>query len=139
MARRTYTGNAINVSFDAARCIHSARCLRGLPQVFDLDAKPWIAPDAAPAADIAALIEQCPSGALRYERLDGGPPEAPDAKVTVQPLPNGPLAIRGDITLLGSDGEPLDAGYRAALCRCGGSANKPFCDNTHRTNGFTAP
>ena len=104
MARRTYTSPAINVSFDARRCIHSANCLRGLPQVFDLEAKPWIMADAAAADDVAAVVERCPSGALLYERIDGGAAEGPDSDTTVYPIPDGPIMIRGDVTLLDADG-----------------------------------
>lgn len=139
MPRKTYTAPTINVTFDAQRCIHSANCLRGLPVVFDLEAKPWIKADAAQADEIAAVIERCPSGALQYERLDGGPAEAPDTNTIVYPIPDGPLMVRGDVNVLDGDGNAIDAGFRVTLCRCGGSSNKPFCDNTHRRNGFRAP
>ena len=49
---------------------------------------------------------------------------------------NGPLLLRGDVRIFDSDGRLLYEGERAALCRCGGSSNKPFCDGTHKTNGF---
>ena len=51
--------------------------------------------------------------------------------------PGGPLLIRGGVRVLDADGNVLYEGDKAALCRCGGSANKPFCDGTHKTNGFT--
>lgn len=138
MARRVYTSDKINVSFDASRCIHTARCLRGLPQVFDLDAKPWISPDSADPDDIAAAVEQCPSGALQYERLDGGEQEQADAPPFIQPLVNGPLMVRGDVRMIDAEGNVISDGVRMTLCRCGQSSNKPFCDNTHRKIGFTA-
>jgi CDGSH-type Zn-finger protein len=50
---------------------------------------------------------------------------------------NGPLLIRGGVRLLDGEGKVLYEGDKAALCRCGGSANKPFCDGTHATNGFS--
>jgi uncharacterized Fe-S cluster protein YjdI len=138
MARKVYSSPSINVSFDAAICIHSAMCLNGLPQVFDLDSRPWISPDAAAADEIAAVVERCPSGALQYERLDGAPQEQADASTIVDPIPNGPLMVRGAIDVRGADGQVIRHDTRVTLCRCGGSANKPFCDNTHRRNGFTA-
>jgi CDGSH-type Zn-finger protein len=53
-------------------------------------------------------------------------------------LPNGPYALsKGDVTLRREDGTAFDARAGVALCRCGGSANKPFCDGTHRKNGFS--
>jgi uncharacterized Fe-S cluster protein YjdI len=70
------------VTWDAVRCIHAAECVRGLPQVFDPKAKPWIAPEKSDADTIAAVIARCPSGALHLERRDGGAAEAPDPQNT---------------------------------------------------------
>lgn len=58
-----------------------------------------------------------------------------DVKVTVRN--GGPLRLEGEITLLDQEGRPFGlAGRRAiSLCRCGHSANKPFCDGSHK-NGF---
>jgi CDGSH-type Zn-finger protein len=55
-----------------------------------------------------------------------------------EPRPNGPLFVRGRLRIVGDDGEVIREDTRVALCRCGGSSNKPFCDGTHRRNGFTA-
>lgn len=131
--RKDYPGKDLVVSFDLTRCIHSANCLRAVPAVFDVNKRPWIATDAAPADAIAAAIARCPSGALQYRRLDGGPEEAVASPPTIVPFRNGPLLVRGDVQLNGASLAP-----RAALCRCGQSANKPYCDNTHRKVGFTA-
>jgi CDGSH-type Zn-finger protein len=46
--------------------------------------------------------------------------------------------VRGDIEILAPDGTVLRRDTRLALCRCGGSEHKPFCDNSHRMNGFHA-
>ncbi|MCT1478944.1 CDGSH iron-sulfur domain-containing protein [Microbacterium sp. p3-SID336] len=57
--------------------------------------------------------------------------------VTVTPYPDGPLLVRGDIELRSADGELIDPRRRTvALCRCGLSALKPFCDGTHKAAGF---
>lgn len=51
--------------------------------------------------------------------------------------PRGPLLVRGDFEILDADGEPVDQRRgTVALCRCGGSAIKPFCDGTHKLNKF---
>ena len=68
--------------------------MRGLPRVFDPQARPWVAVDAARADEIARTIETCPTGALHYRRLDGAPDEQPDEQPTVEPRPNGPLYVR---------------------------------------------
>ena len=49
---------------------------------------------------------------------------------------DGPLFVRGDITVTDEAGAIVRHDTRMALCRCGGSANKPFCDDTHRRIGF---
>ena len=136
--RRTYRGSAIEVSFDLDTCVHIGECLRRLPETFALDGRPWISPDGASADEVAAVVERCPSGALQYRRLDGGPDEHAPHPPVVVPMRNGPLLVRGRVEVHHDDGT-LEILPRATLCRCGGSANKPFCDNTHLRNGFRAP
>ena len=122
MAVRVTKGTRIEIGFDMARCIHSRNCYLKLPQVFDPSRRPWIDPEAAEAEEIAAMVRTCPSGALTYRRVDGGPAEAPPGVNRVAVLENGPLSFAGDLVV---DGERM---VRATLCRCGKSANKPFCD-----------
>lgn len=138
MAKRTqrYESQAIAVTFDPNRCIHAARCLQRLPAVFDVNKKRWIAPEEGTADDIAETVRQCPSGALAYERRDGGAAEWPDETVTVVLQRNGPAYVRGDVELVDREGGMFKAGPRIALCRCGASENKPYCDNSHRDIGF---
>lgn len=61
-------------------------------------------------------------------------------RVVITAYENGPYVVKGDVTILDADGEPYDVGERAsvALCRCGASRNKPFCDGTHSKIGFEA-
>lgn len=129
---KTYTSDTIDVTFDTPRCLHAEACVRGLPVVFDKQQRPWIQPGQAPADAIAAVITRCPSGALQFTRKDGGAVEAiPDAnKLTVSA--NGPIYGRANATV------KAQAETRFALCRCGASANKPFCDNSHLSTGFVA-
>ena len=136
MTRRTYTTDRIAVHWDSTRCIHTGICLNTLPAVFDLDTRPWVTVDGADADTIAAAIERCPSGALRYERLDGAPNEAPAIPATVVPWPNGPLLVRGDVAVRLRHGDEVAHENRMALCRCGHSQNQPFCDLSHRSAGF---
>jgi uncharacterized Fe-S cluster protein YjdI len=134
---RTYTGEAIEVHWEPRLCIHTQNCVRSLPQVFKADERPWVVVDGADADSVAAAVELCPTGALHYRRLDGAPQEEAPAKTTVDPRPNGPLFLRGRLSIVGDDGDVIREDTRVALCRCGGSANKPFCDGTHRRVGFT--
>jgi CDGSH-type Zn-finger protein len=59
---------------------------------------------------------------------------------TIKVRQNGPYLVEGDdVTVVDWNGAAYQIAKRPfALCRCGGSANKPFCDGTHRNNGFTA-
>lgn len=65
---QTYEGNGITVTFDPTICTHSARCVRGLPGVFDTSRRKWIDVNAADADAIAAQVARCPSGALQAVR-----------------------------------------------------------------------
>ncbi len=60
------------------------------------------------------------------------------ADVTITIRPNGPYLVSGPIALLDENGAPVSTEGRdkVALCRCGGSTNKPFCDGTHSKIGF---
>lgn len=71
MTTRDYVGDGIVVHWDSERCQHSGNCVKGSPTVFDSQAKPWVQAGAAPADEIAATIDTCPSGALSYTRTDG--------------------------------------------------------------------
>ena len=137
MTRRAYRGPAIEVSFDVDLCIHATECTRGLSAVFDRDRRPWILPERAHAEEVSATVERCPTGALQYHRLDGQPDEQTRQVTIVTPVENGPLAVRGDLVVRHEDGR-LERLPRAALCRCGHSRNKPFCDSSHVEAGFQA-
>jgi uncharacterized Fe-S cluster protein YjdI/CDGSH-type Zn-finger protein len=136
--RKVYRGRDIEVSFDLDICIHVAECLRGQRQVFELNRRPWILPDAAGADEVVDVVRRCPSGALLYRRLDGGAQEDPDGSTTVTPIRNGPLLVSGNIEVRREDGS-VETLPRATLCRCGESEHKPFCDNQHLKIGFQAP
>ena len=127
-------GAGIAVRFDAKRCIHARACVLGRPAVFrgGVDGQ-WIFPDEAPAETVAAVAQQCPSGAITYRRVDGGPDEGPPAANVVRLRENGPLAVVADLRL---GDEP--AQIRATLCRCGASQRKPYCDGSHLTSGCVA-
>jgi uncharacterized Fe-S cluster protein YjdI len=71
MTTRDYVGDGIVVHWDSDRCFHSQRCMRGLPSVFDEDARPWVDLAGAETNVVAAVIDTCPSGALTYTRTDG--------------------------------------------------------------------
>ena len=137
MGTRAYEAEGIVVRFDLKRCIHAEECVHGLPMVFDAKRRPWIDPSQAGAAEVAAVVEQCPSGALTYERKDGGAAEVVIDPPEITAVRDGPLYVRGRHTLCDHEGQTVDGGPRVALCRCGHSKNKPYCDNSHIEAGFT--
>jgi CDGSH-type Zn-finger protein/uncharacterized Fe-S cluster protein YjdI len=136
---RAYPGPGIEVSYDVRRCIHAEECVHGLPQVFIPQGKPWIQPQHASADEIAEVVARCPTGALQFQRQDGGPAEATPAPNRIRIAPDGPLYVRGDIEIVTPDGTQLLKDRRVALCRCGASQHKPFCDNSHIESGFRDP
>lgn len=58
------------------------------------------------------------------------------SNVKIDLMENGPILVNGKIELKNNKGEKIPCENTVALCRCGGSKNKPFCDGTHNTNGF---
>ena len=132
---REYSTPEIVVEWQPRLCFHSHNCIRALPKVFDPDARPWVRLELASADEVDAAVAQCPSGALRARRA--GAAEARAEPLEVEASAAGPLLLRGGVRVLDAEGNVLYEGEKAALCRCGGSANKPFCDGTHKTNDFT--
>lgn len=134
---REYEDKDITILYDVARCFHAEECIHGAPGVFQKDARPWVSPDGEDAAKTAEVIGRCPTGALHYRAKDESLNEKPDAENTVTVTANGPLLARGDMEINQPDGALRET--RAAFCRCGASANKPFCDDSHYRIGFTDP
>ncbi len=129
-----YPGRRLTVENDARRCIHSRYCVLGLNSVFIPNVEgPWINPDAADHEAVMAVVERCPSGALRYAPIEAAQPEVPPSVNTVRVWENGPLAFHGELEIVGDK-----SSYRATLCRCGKSKRKPFCDKSHMDAKFTA-
>jgi CDGSH-type Zn-finger protein/uncharacterized Fe-S cluster protein YjdI len=124
----------VEIRFDVARCIHSRFCVLNAPTVFLANVKgPWLHPETTSVEHLVHVAQSCPSGAITYRRLDGGPAEQAPAVNTIHLRQNGPYAVHAALNI---DEQP--PAYRATLCRCGKSNNKPFCDNSHIEGGFEA-
>src|SRR5258708_15362106 len=110
-------GRKIRIRFDAKKCIHSRGCVLSHPEVFVPNVQgEWIHPDAAAPEAVAEIAHQCPSGAIAYERLDGGPEEEAPKVNLVRLRENGPLAFHGALTL-----RCAESGVSRTLCPCGAS------------------
>ncbi len=127
-------GENLTLLYDGKKCIHSRYCVTWGPNVFLANVQgPWIHPDRMDAELLAEIAHVCPSGAIRYRRKDGRPEEGAPLVNLIAVRESGPYAVRADLRLDGVTGQ-----FRATLCRCGASRNKPFCDGSHRAAEFAA-
>jgi CDGSH-type Zn-finger protein/uncharacterized Fe-S cluster protein YjdI len=127
-------GRKLDLLFETKRCIHARFCVTGAPDVFLANVQgPWIHPDAMEVERVVEIAHACPSGAIQYRRTDGVHDETAPPVNLASIREAGPYGFRGQLEL---DGEPI--GFRATLCRCGASKNKPFCDSSHHEVGFNA-
>ncbi len=129
-------GREVTIYFEASRCIHARNCVLADPEVYVPNVEgDWLRPDAASAEAVLRTGFNCPSGAIRVTRNASG--QGSDAAPTVNTVrvrENGPLAIEAELSI----GDIKLATPRATLCRCGQSANKPYCDGSHKAAGFQA-
>jgi CDGSH-type Zn-finger protein len=133
--RDDYVADEITIHDNRGICAHVGHCTDGLPAVFRQGQEPWIDPGGAPVEEIVATIHRCPSGALSYSlggiehRDRAGPP-------AIVVSANGPYVVTGGPRLVNTERGAGASEEHYALCRCGGSTNKPFCDGTHWYIGF---
>lgn len=131
----TYVGKSITIHDNRGTCCHAGNCTDHLPSVFHHEGDPFVTPDGASADEVVAIIRQCPSGALSFTR-DGVDYKGEDRDQAIYVSKDGPYHVEGNIAI---QREKQNSGALAehyALCRCGHSKNKPFCDGTHWYVGF---
>ena len=139
-----YTNDEVTVVWKPETCMHSTICFKGLIDVFDPKKRPWINMQGASTEKIVEQVRKCPSGALSYFMNNEAQHENDETTIlaeaanviNIEVMPNGPLLIKTDCLITYSDGKQETKKGNTALCRCGGSLNKPYCDGTHRKNGF---
>lgn len=136
---KKYSNGEVTIVWKPSYCIHSTKCFKGLPAVFDPSKRPWINAQGAETKEIIRQVSECPSGALSYLMNSGEETKAEEHTITdtvIEAKPNGPLFIYGNITVKKSDGTEVKRTNVTAFCRCGNSNNKPFCDGSHIKAGF---
>ena len=133
---KEYSNGEVTVVWEAEKCIHSAICAKGLPEVFQPRERPWIKIDAAATDALVNQVKACPSGALSYYMNNETPKETTSSETKVDVLENGPLLVHGTLKVVHKDGKEETKNKTTAFCRCGSSANKPYCDGTHNKQGF---
>jgi CDGSH-type Zn-finger protein/uncharacterized Fe-S cluster protein YjdI len=131
-----YPGQQSTVSWNGKLCIHIGECGRASGDLFVGGRKPWCQPDMAVNEDVVEVVLRCPTGALSVSFADGSYAETAPQFNTVHVAYNGPLFIQGDLAIDGAPEDVPGLNFRAALCRCGKSKNKPYCDNSHEEAGF---
>lgn len=132
---KKYSNGEVTVVWEPGKCIHAGNCVRGLPEVFDARAKPWINIEGADTQSIINQVRNCPSGALSImENVKTEPKQS--TNIHVELIKNGPLLIEGEIKLTQADGSVILKNKKTAFCRCGASSRKPYCDGSHSSAGF---
>jgi CDGSH-type Zn-finger protein/truncated hemoglobin YjbI len=145
--RDTYPGTSVTVLDNRGLCQHSGFCTDRLSTTFHAGSEPFVTPSGGRMDEIVNAARACPSGALSFavngveirEMVD-----QTDRSPSIEISKDGPYRISGGIPLTEDDGSPVQRPAGAslehyALCRCGGSQNKPFCSGMHWYNGFTDP
>ena len=140
---KEYTNAKITVVWKRGICIHSENCWRGLVSVFNPKNRPWVNMEGATTEEIIRQVEKCPSGALTWYKKDASKEVGSDRfeasathPVHIEVVPNGPIRVSGNVDITHSDGRIEKREGLTALCRCGQSSNKPFCDGTHKRVGW---
>ncbi|MCF8253394.1 MAG: (4Fe-4S)-binding protein [Bacteroidia bacterium] len=136
---KKYSNSDITIQWQPEKCIHSTLCWKGLVQVFNPREKPWVKMDGASTEEIREQVKKCPSGALSFQnniqevRFE---PNAVESEISIVVTENGPLLVQGKSLIKETNGTVHVKENTTALCRCGASSNKPFCDGTHRKINF---
>lgn len=141
---KAYSNNEVTVFWKPELCIHSANCLIGLPNVFNNGKRPWININEASTKEIIDTVNTCPSRALTFLKNSRIKPIARKKKARktpkfarIQILKNGPILITGNYIIRDANKKKIRVETEtAAICRCGASKNKPFCDGNHLAEKF---
>ncbi len=134
-AFKDYPGRELTVHDNRRICAHVGYCTAGAPGTFRKDQRPWIRPEGDPPGVVKQTIGRCPSGALAYSE-HGQRHEERDRPPAVSVHRHGPYKVVGGPELQGQVEVPPVCAEHYTLCRCGESANKPYCDGTHLEIGF---
>jgi len=145
---KEYKTDDLIVYWNLSYCSHSGKCTSMMPQVFDMDRRPWICLDGVDPLDVIRVIDQCPTGALKYQLTENSKVDSELAKgpgwlgyhisapamVQIRMVNNGPLLVKGPARILDTEGKTIKECESMVLCRCGLTKNPPFCDGSHMEN-----
>jgi CDGSH-type Zn-finger protein len=125
-----YVGREITVRDNRGACCHFGNCTDHLPSVFGERGDSFVDPNGASAEAIIDIVRACPSGALGYS-IGGVEYAGEQREPAIFVSHNGPYYVTGGIELRNTERNQGASLEHFALCRCGQSKNKPFCDGTH--------
>ena len=132
---RAFESDTVVLTDDESLCEHAGFCGNRVTNVWRMVRR---SDDPEVRDRLLTMVSNCPSGRLTVAEPDGTPIE-PGFEPTIATVPDGPLWVRGGISITTQDGFTYEVRNRVTLCRCGKSKNKPFCDGTHTEIGFEAP
>lgn len=128
-------GTGIIVRDDRSICVHAGFCGTRVANVWG---QVGSTDESTVRAQVIAMIEHCPSGALTY-RFEGHDADTEELRPqAIAVTDDGPLWVTGGVAV-SAGGATLEARSRVTLCRCGASGNKPLCDGSHKEAGFRDP
>ncbi len=157
---RKYSNGEITVFWKPSACIHASYCYRELIEVFDPGRRPWVDMFGSTTDRIIETVNMCPTEALswkwddeeknksialdqtnhiiyrRPELLVAGEESLKENPVSVKIMPDGPIVLKGNFTLIYGGKEKEINNSVISLCRCGASKHMPFCDGEHRKTGY---
>lgn len=139
---RKYSNGEITVFWKPNKCIHATTCYKELIEVFNPRKRPWVNMNGASTNEIIRVVNMCPTDALTYKYNKNIVDAAVENKSVaveneIRVMKDGPLVIKGNFKIIGTDGAEFKKLKMTSLCRCGASMQMPFCDGTHRKIGFT--
>ncbi len=129
-----YEGQSIVVKDDRSLCMHAGFCGNRATNIWKMVAD---TEDTQVRAQVMAMVDRCPSGALSYGLDPEGEAVEPSLPKEIAVTPDGALWVSGGIPIERDDRKPFETRNRVTLCRCGHSSKKPLCDGTHKEVGFT--
>ena len=160
---KKYSNGEITVYWKPRACIHSSVCYTRLLEVFNPRKRPWVNMQGAPTQKIIDVVNKCPTDALTWKwddekknetigprdtnhiknrrpdyflRSDTPAGVVPAKAVSIRIMKNGPLLVEGSFIVTTSSGSRIKMANMTSFCRCGRSGSMPFCDGSHRTEGF---
>ena len=131
---KEYSNDDVTVIWQSGKCSHSAVCATKLAEVFNPKERPWINMQGSDSETIIKTVRLCPSGALSIKGDDQAS-QPNNENISIKVIENGPMLVNCKVAIEMPDGSTKE-GTNPALCRCGKSANKPFCDGAHVKTGF---